>query len=303
MTREEIIDAFSGLAMWARRGVRAPHKPLLVLYAIGQLLQGKDGVGFHDVERHLTGLLRDFGPPRRTQHPEDPFWRLRNDGVWEVQGQRPRTTAAGGARIADLRRNSNVGRFPEEIQAAFREDPGLALEVALLLLKTHFPHSMHDEILSEVGLNVDLVGRTGEQVQGSEQRRQRDPAFRDQVLIAYEYSCAVCRMDIRLDEKSLALDAAHIKWHAAGGPDIVPNGLALCSLHHRVFDKGGLTVGRDLLIRISERVMGTTGRQEALLRFNGEPLLRPQQDEQVPEGEFIDWHQRNVFRGEARPVS
>ena len=298
MTREEIIDAFSGLAMWARSGVRAPHKPLLVLYAIGQLLQGEDGVGFHDVEKRLTGLLRAFGPPRRTQHPEDPFWRLRNDGVWEVQGRRPRTTAAGGARITDLRRNGNVGRFPEEIQAAFREDPRLGLEVALLLLETHFPHSMHDEILSAVELNVGLVGQPGERVQGSEQRRQRDPAFREQVLVAYEYSCAVCRMDIKLDEKSLALDAAHIKWHAAGGPDIVPNGLALCSLHHRVFDKGGLTVDRDLLIRISERVMGTTGRQEALLRFNRKPLLRPRRVGQVPKCEFLDWHQRNVFRPE-----
>ena len=303
MTREEIIAAFSRLTMWASGGVRAPHKPLLVLYAIGQLLQGKDGISFQDVERHLTGLLRAFGPPRRTQHPEDPFWRLRNDGIWEVWGQRPRTTAAGGARITDLRRNGNVGRFPEKIQAAFREDSRLALEVAILLLETHFPHSMHDEILSAVGLNVGLIGQTGEQAQGSEQRKQRDPAFREQVLVAYEYSCAVCRMDIKLDEKSLALDAAHIKWHAAGGPDIVPNGLALCSLHHRVFDKGGLTVDHDLLIRISERVMGTTGRQEALLRFNGEPLLRPQRDEQVPEGEFLDWHQRNVFRRKARPVS
>lgn len=30
MTREEVIDTFSRLAMWARRGVRAPHKPLLI---------------------------------------------------------------------------------------------------------------------------------------------------------------------------------------------------------------------------------------------------------------------------------
>ena len=300
MTREEVIDAFSRLAMWARRGVRAPHKPLLVLYAIGQLLQGKDGVGFRDAEPHLTDLLRTFGPPRQTQHPEDPFWRLRTDGVWEVQGLRPRTTAAGGARIVDLRRNDNIGRFSEEIQAAFREDLRLALDVALLMLEAHFPSSMHDEILSAVGLDASFIERSAGQARGTGQERQRDPAFREQVLIAYEYSCAVCRMDIRLDEKSLALDAAHIKWHAAGGPDIVPNGLALCSLHHRVSDKGGLTVDRDLLIRISERVMGTTGRQEALLRFNREPLLRPQRIEQVPKCEFLDWHQRNVFR--PRPV-
>lgn len=300
MTRVEVIDAFSRLAMWARCGVRAPHKPLLVLYAIGQLLQGKDGVGFRDVEEPLRGLLRAFGPPRRTQHPEDPFWRLRTDGVWVVQGLRPRTTVAGGARIVDLRRNDNIGRFSEGIQAAFREDLRLALDVALLLLEAHFPSSMHEEILSAVGLDANFIERSAGQARGIGQERQRDPAFREQVLIAYEYSCAVCRMDIRLDEKSLALDAAHIKWHAAGGPDIVPNGLALCSLHHRVFDKGGLTVDHDLLIRISERVTGTTGRQEALLRFNREPLLRPQRIEQVPKCEFLDWHQRNVFR--PRPV-
>ena len=299
MTREEIIDSFSELAVWVRRGIRAPHKPLLVLYAIGQLLQGKDGIAFRDAEPHLRNLLCTFGPPRRTQHPEDPFWRLCTDGVWEVHGRKPRINVArGGAWLADLRQNNNIGRFPERIQKAFREDPRLALDVSLFLLEAHFPTSMHDEIMSAVGIDTSFIECAAEQAHGIGQERERNPAFREQVLVAYEYSCAVCRMSIWLDEKSLALDAAHIKWHAAGGPDIVPNGLALCPLHHRVFDKGGLTVDNDLLIRISERVMGATGRQEALLRFNGEPLLRPQRDEQTPEEEFLNWHHQNVFRPE-----
>jgi putative restriction endonuclease len=36
------------------------------------------------VGRDLTGLLKEFGPPRQSYHPEYPFWRLQNDGAWEV---------------------------------------------------------------------------------------------------------------------------------------------------------------------------------------------------------------------------
>jgi len=40
----------------------------------------------------------------------------------------------------------------------------------------------------------------------------------------------------------LGLEAAQIKWFQARGPDVVPNGLALCSLHHKIFDLGAFTV-------------------------------------------------------------
>ena len=38
------------------------------------------------------------------------------------------------------------------------------------------------------------------------------------------------------------MTAAHIKWFQARGQDVVPNGLALCSLHHKIFDLGAFTV-------------------------------------------------------------
>ena len=48
------------------------------------------------------------------------------------------------------------------------------------------------------------------------------------MLTAYEWRCAVCGLDVRLGSVSVALDAAHIRWHQAGGPDREGNGLALC---------------------------------------------------------------------------
>ena len=39
---------------------------------------------FREAEPELTALLREFGPPRKSDHPEQPFWRLQRDGVWVV---------------------------------------------------------------------------------------------------------------------------------------------------------------------------------------------------------------------------
>src|ERR1035438_7394214 len=82
---DELIRRFSQLQVWKRNGERAPHKPLLVLLALGRLQQGHDRLAaFNLLEGDLERLLSDFGPPRSSIHPEYPFWRLQRDGVWQV---------------------------------------------------------------------------------------------------------------------------------------------------------------------------------------------------------------------------
>jgi putative restriction endonuclease len=51
-----------------------------------------------------------------------------------------------------------------------------------------------------------------------------------------------------------------IRWHAHGGPDEVPNGLAPCALHHRLFDHGVLTVREDLRLRVAAALSGNSAR-------------------------------------------
>jgi putative restriction endonuclease len=80
--------------------------------------------------------------------------------------------------------------------------------IASRILEQHFPESLHPDILNAVGLSLETTVT----------RRKRDPAFRQRVLKAYEYRCAVCGFDVRLGSVSIALDAAHIRWHQAGGP-------------------------------------------------------------------------------------
>jgi putative restriction endonuclease len=130
-------------------------------------------------------------------------------------------------------------------------------------------------------------------------KRKRDPAFRQNVLKAYEYRCAVCGFDVRLGSVSIALDAAHIRWHQAGSPDVECNGLALCVMHHKTFDLGAFTVENGVLL-VSDQANGTTGFAEALMAFHGRPIREAQRPEWRPVAEHLEWHGREVFKGEAR---
>ena len=158
------------------------------------------------------------------------------------------------------------------------------------LLDAHFPKTLHEDIINEIG--IDFHFQTI--------KRKRNPKFRHDVIQAYEHQCAICSCDIKLGYLDMLLEAAHIKWHQAGGPDSPDNGLALCSLHHKTFDLGAYTLDSAGRILVSERAHGTSGFDEWLLRFHGEQVRPPINQKYESSPEYIEWHIREVFKGPAR---
>jgi putative restriction endonuclease len=296
MDRSEVLALFRGLTVWGSGDQRAPHKPLLVLYALGWWARDCTTIPFSSVNEDLPRLLQDFGPPRKTHHPEYPFWRLQNDGVWTVVASAPLTLGADGAPTKrELLRYDARGQFTDEVQAAFKADPPLVPNIAQQLLASHFPESMHQDILNSVGLEIADDRAAG---------GQRDPGFRRRVLTVYEHRCVICGLQLLLSGTPIALEAAHIKWHQASGPAIVPNGLCMCVLHHKLFDLGAFTISLDseLRVLVSDEASGLCRMSEFVLSFHGSTILRPIQPDALPSLEFIRWHQAEVFRGSPRPL-
>jgi len=310
MDREEIVQKFETLKVWQRGDERAPHKPLLVLYAIGKLLRGEGRLlPYSEVDEKLGSLLREFGPKRKVNHPEFPFWRLQNDGVWEIPGADSiEVSPRGDVRRGDLLQYEVAGGFTEDIARQLQDDSSLANDVVQNMLGAHFPNSIHEDILQAAGIElaVERSGNYERPVKRKTARRtrqhNRDPKFRANVLKAYEYRCAVCGFDVRLGLQPVALEAAHIKWHQAGGPDVEVNGLALCSLHHKLFDRGAFTLSKKLEILVSDDAHGSAGFDEWLMRFHGEKLNCPQRKTYYPSEDFTRWHIKEVFQGEYREL-
>ena len=162
------------------------------------------------------------------------------------------------------------------------------------LLQMEFPESLHPEILDEVGLG-HLVAPVPQ---------QRDPEFTSTVLLAYENQCSFCGFSGSLRGALVGIDAAHVQMRSHRGPDRIDNGLALCVLHHRLFDRGALGLDENLRIMVSQHIMLREEDSPVPVKdLAGEPMRKPQSGYEAPATPFVRWHRRNLFIGPRRHAS
>jgi putative restriction endonuclease len=162
MSSEAVLRLFDNLNVWKKHGECALHKPLLVLYALSRWQRGLTDVSFREAEKDLKELLREFGPPRKSDHPEEPFWRLQHDDVWTVHAPEGLALKAGHSipRITELRSHNVKAEFSGDVRIALANDENLLSEIAVRILEKHFPRSLHQRILDAVGLRLDRTFRT-----------------------------------------------------------------------------------------------------------------------------------------------
>ena len=122
---------------------------------------------------------------------------------------------------------------------------------------------------------------------------------------------------------------AHIRWHQAHGPATIPNGIALCALHHELFDAGTFTLSserpRTSVLTYSRPRRATVpvqrvaddgpaadgsprpivvvapfltgeGLDDALGRYDRMPVHLPSDRDLWPSPVYLKWHARHVFK-------
>lgn len=193
-----------------------------------------------------------------------------------------------------------LGRLSVDFAKDLEHSPRLFAGVVRAILDANFPPTLHDDILDAVGITleppIELISAPIETI-----KRRRDPAFREQVLLAYEYRCAACGYDGQLMREAVGIDAAHVRWWAAEGPDEVANGIALCSLHQKLLDRGAIGITADRKVAVSSHFLGHGAAAESLVfALIDQPLRHPQPGQPLPHGHDIGWHTKEVFRPPAR---
>lgn len=261
---------------------------------------------FAEVEGEFKRLLAEFGPSSAPSSRHYPFWHLATDadgGLWELQGPQEILRRARGAtpNLSELRDNHVRGGFTPQVFDALRANDALRSKLVRLILQTHFPGSLHADILGATGLVLRAGG--GEVGESVAPLRRRDPTFRERVLRAYEHRCCVCGFDLRIGNISAGLEAAHIQWFQAEGPDTETNGLALCALHHKIFDLGAFTIdASSLTLMFSQHAAMGEETKARLLAHHGAGMILPQSKRHYPDAERLEWHGRWVFKRPGRDL-
>jgi len=118
-------------------------------------------------------------------------------------------------------------------------------------------------------------------------RRVHQATFRQRVLQAYQHRCAICRL-----KHVELLEAAHIVPDGdPRGEPVVPNGLALCSLHHAAFDRDLFGIRPDLTIEVRRDILEETDGPmllHGLQEIDNEPILAPRSEVLRPRQDFLE---------------
>ena len=115
--------------------------------------------------------------------------------------------------------------------------------------------------------------------------RLHQARFRGEVLRAYASRCTICRL-----REARLLDAAHIMGDLEEkGEAVVPNGLSLCSIHHRAFDQNLVGVSPDYTVHVSRRLLDEDDGPmlELLKAFNARPIEIPSKRVWQPDRERL----------------
>lgn len=177
-----------------------------------------------------------------------------------------------------------------------RGEPVLYLiEVAASTYEPVYPvwfteHERNAVVVSDVGPTgayaelIDL--RRYRKVVGK--RRLHQEEFRARVLFAYEDRCCICR----LGRRGL-LDAAHIVDDAdPAGLAVVPNGLAMCRIHHGAYDQYLIGIRPDLAVEVAHDVLREVDGpmlRHGLQEIEGSRISVPRARRARPEPDRLEW--------------
>ena len=295
MEEARVVERLTTLRQHQVDGKRSTNKPLLVLLALGQIEStASSAMEWSTVEAQLGALLSEFGTPSSGGAPSAayPFTRLRADGVWQLSREVPNDN------VGPLRSDPIEGSFTPEIEQVLTQSVYARNEVARRLVESQFPMTLIPDVLIACGLDPDAVfGASALEVslQGS---RRRDPAWRRRIVESWDRSCAFCGFDGAVGGAPVGLEAAHIRWFNFGGPDDLNNGLALCSLHHKLLDRGVLGFRDPETVKVSSTYSAASEQGRRVYDLH-EQKLRPRPGTKLPAQEHIGWHQEEVFKGAA----
>ena len=292
---EDVLERLTSLRQYQHQGKRVPHKPLLVLLALGQLEStGSSAVSWDVPHYPQADNIPDFGQHTRTilnQSAAYPITRLRRDGIWRLDADVPDDS------VGSLNAERPTGRLDADLERQLTS-PSLRYAAARAIVETHFPETVAPDVLLASGLDPDLVLHSGPMTEAKVAQRQRSRRWVAEILKAWDECCAFCGYDGRLGAMPVGIEAAHVRWFNLGGPDDLDNGFALCSLHHKLFDRGALGLSPDMTVLVSPTFTARTEASKRVYELHGREL-QPRPGTDLPAERHRAWHQEQVFKSVA----
>ena len=300
------INEFRNLRIDRAHG-NAPHQPVLLLTIIEMIEQEQIEINKIPPSPHLVEKFLKYWNciTNRKPNPALPFFHLKSRSFWHHHPnpgyEKALEVVSQIKTFSQLRKMISHASLDEElftllIQPLEREilrktliDKyflGLTNEIQSVISEEQQISGFSKELLDYV--QHDFSTELEEPIES--EKKIREPGFRRTIMRIYDYTCAVCELQILTLNGESVTEAAHIIPFNKSNNDDVRNGISLCKLHHWAFDRYLFSVDESYIITVSNLMTEKGPTEWKLTTLNGKGILLPKLEELYPAKEAFAWH-------------
>ncbi|WP_181304882.1 HNH endonuclease [Rufibacter sp. XAAS-G3-1] len=306
------LHKFTRLRQGGTKYGPAPHKPVLLLSLIDLFEKGEVRENKIFITAELVGIFKEnFALLVTTGHNPDfylPFYHLGKEGFWFVKTWPGKEVYSAIKSFSVLNGLVEYAYLAEDLYPLLLA-PDTRNILRNTLLARYFPtiaqsyqhgkekggylHDLENYILNESAATYTITQVAPDE----EQQFVRGGLFKKLVPQVYNFTCCITGMRLISTHGFSMVDACHIVPFSRSNDDRVTNGLALCPNLHRAFDRGLITVDRQLKVVVSPTIAEDEENAYALKKLEGKRLNLPFGAIHYPSVENLTWHREMVFKG------
>jgi putative restriction endonuclease len=296
------VKKFSKLKRGSVDGVKAPHKPILLLAVIEGLTKGEISCNEIKISASLVATFKDYWSQlvkdnRFSENFSLPFFHLQSEGFWHLQtlpGRELLLTASHSIKsFAHLKEVIHFAYLDKELHSLLTNVHTRQI-LKQTLLETYFPNvhlqpnTLINEIINQILHEPAAIYKTKAEGFDEEEIFVRSGIFKKEIPKIYNYSCAVSGMRIITDGDIQMIDACHIVPFSVSHDDTITNGISLCPNLHRAFDRGLISL--DPEYRVLVKPFAEQENLYSIKQFAGKPILFPGSRQYFPAQENLAAH-------------
>ena len=310
-TLQKYLHEFTNLRIDRAHG-DAPHQPVLLLTVIEMIEQEQIEINEIPPSPHLVETYLKYwnNITDRKPNPALPFFHLKNRSFWHHHPnpgyEKALEVVTQIKTFTQLRKIISHASLDQELFKLLKQP--LKREVLRKALIDKYLSDRLDDIQRIISEEQQISGFSKELLDYVRQdfsielekpieskKKIREPGFRRTIMRIYDYTCAVCKLQILTLNGESVTEAAHIIPFSKSNNDDVRNGISLCKLHHWAFDRYLFSVDASYKVVVSELMTEQGPTEWKLATLNGKDILLPGEKKLYPAQDALEWHRKKML--------
>jgi len=160
MSVTETLKVFSAINCARVGDGYAPHKPILILLLLERILNGHpNNFSFSELDHDLKKWLEKYGSNNASNTRNEPFWRLKNDSLWDITAPPALLNQSSTPTPNQLIEANVFAQLKDDVYQDLIKSPELIQHISKTLLDQFVSEPFRTPLMADTAPSIQLLDR------------------------------------------------------------------------------------------------------------------------------------------------